>query len=265
MVEWLAQCSNGEVLIVLDECHRAKNLAVAADKSTRTGLAVLALQNALPNARVLYSSATGASETSNMAYMTRLLPVGFKDSFDMISTLKNAGLGSLELFCMGLKATGSYLARALSYHGAEFTLADTQLSPQARVQYDRAAEFWQLLWAVVSQLVAHMGRKERAVRTAQFWGSHQRFFRMLLMASKVPACAELARQAVEQQGMCVVIGLQSTGEANMNAARAAEGDAELDELLSAPRLLLSQFIAKGGGHCRGAARHASGCCRGAAA
>lgn len=50
----------------------------------------------------------------------------------------------------------------------------------------------QLLWAVVSQLVAHMGRKERAVRTAQFWGSHQRFFRcgrqqrgqvMLAMAS----------------------------------------------------------------------------------
>lgn len=41
------------------------------------------------------------------------------------------------------------------------------------------------------------------------------------MASKVPACAELARQAVEQQGMCVVIGLQSTGEANMNAVRRA--------------------------------------------
>jgi C-terminal processing protease CtpA/Prc len=42
---------------------------------------------------------------------------------------------------------------------------------------------------------------------------------MLLMASKVPACAELVRGAVQQQGMCVVIGLQSTGEANMNAVR----------------------------------------------
>jgi hypothetical protein len=31
---------------------------------------------------VLYSSATGASETQNMAYMTRLLPVGFKDRCD---------------------------------------------------------------------------------------------------------------------------------------------------------------------------------------
>jgi hypothetical protein len=26
--------------------------------------------------------------------------VGFKDTMDMVNTLKNAGLGSLELFCM---------------------------------------------------------------------------------------------------------------------------------------------------------------------
>jgi hypothetical protein len=35
----------------------------------------------------------------------------------------------------------------------------------------------QLLWAVGSKLVVYMGRKERAVRIAQFWGGHQRFFR----------------------------------------------------------------------------------------
>jgi hypothetical protein len=28
---------------------------------------------------------------------------GFKDPFDLVQTLKKAGLGSLELFCMGLK------------------------------------------------------------------------------------------------------------------------------------------------------------------
>jgi hypothetical protein len=35
----------------------------------------------------------------------------------------------------------------------------------------------QLLWAVVCTMVGFMGKKERGVRTAQFWGSHQRFFR----------------------------------------------------------------------------------------
>lgn len=38
----------------------------------------------------------------------------------------------MPLLTQGLKATGSYLARTLSYHGAEFTLADVQLSPQMR-------------------------------------------------------------------------------------------------------------------------------------
>jgi hypothetical protein len=41
---------------------------------------------------------------------------------------------------------------------------------------------FQLLWAVVSSMVGFMGKKERAVRTAQFWGSHQRFFRWGLRA-----------------------------------------------------------------------------------
>jgi hypothetical protein len=42
----------------------------------------------------------------------------------------------------------------------------------------------------------------------------------MLMAAKVPSCAALALDAVYQQGMCVVIGLQSTGEANTTAVSA---------------------------------------------
>lgn len=51
IVEWLAEAEDGDVLIVLDECHRAKNLVATEGRSTKTGIAVLALQNALPNAR----------------------------------------------------------------------------------------------------------------------------------------------------------------------------------------------------------------------
>ena len=46
--------------IVLDECHKAKNLVpTGSSKPTKTGLAVLELQNKLPKARVVYCSATG--------------------------------------------------------------------------------------------------------------------------------------------------------------------------------------------------------------
>ena len=81
---------------------------------------------------VLYSSATGASEPLHLGYMTRMLPAGFRDTFDLVATLKKAGLGSLELFCMGLKATGCYLARTLSYKGAEFQLERIHLDPEFR-------------------------------------------------------------------------------------------------------------------------------------
>ena len=48
-------------LIVFDEAHKAKNL----ESDTRTAKLVLALQERLPNARVLYCSATGVSDVSS--------------------------------------------------------------------------------------------------------------------------------------------------------------------------------------------------------
>lgn len=45
------------------------------------------------------------------------------------------------------------------------------------------------------------------------------------------------------QGMCVVIGLQSTGEANVSQARESEGTGEvMDDLVSAPKMVLQRYI-----------------------
>ncbi len=70
-MDWCGEHFDG--CIVFDECHKAKNLIPVNGKiSTKTGIAVVKLQDKLPNARVVYSSATGASEPRNMAYMVRL-------------------------------------------------------------------------------------------------------------------------------------------------------------------------------------------------
>lgn len=47
---------------------------------------------------------------------------------------------------------------------------------------------------------------------AQYWSAHQRFFKYLCIAAKVSHAVDVAKKAVED-GKCVVIGLQSTGEA----------------------------------------------------
>ena len=71
LLEWCGADFDG--VIVFDECHRAKNLVTSGStKPTKTGLTVLELQMKLPKARIIYASATGASEPRNMAYMVRL-------------------------------------------------------------------------------------------------------------------------------------------------------------------------------------------------
>lgn len=58
--------------------------------------------------------------------------------------------------------------------------------------------------------------------TSLFWSAHQRFFRSLCIATKVPKAIELAKESLEND-KCVVIGLQSTGEARAKGATKAAG------------------------------------------
>ena len=83
-------------------------------KPTVTGVAVKHIQDCLPDAALLYSSATGISEPNNMAYMTRLGTFGFDSLRALIESLKEAGLGASELFACSLKNQGIYLARHAS-------------------------------------------------------------------------------------------------------------------------------------------------------
>lgn len=64
----------------------------------------------------------------------------------------------------------------------------------------------------------------------QFWASHQRFFKYMCIAAKVPETIRLARRALGE-GKCVVIGLQSTGEAR-TLEQLERNDGELNGFIS---------------------------------
>ena len=92
LLQWCGEDFDG--VIVFDECHRAKNLEPSGSlKPTKTGLKVLELQKKLPKARIVYASATGASEPRNMAYMVRLGLWGegtpFRGEFELGKPFKN--------------------------------------------------------------------------------------------------------------------------------------------------------------------------------
>ena len=119
VTDWLAKDSSP--LIIFDECHKCKNYSPGADAHpTKTAMCAVQLQVELPRARVMYASATGASTPDNLAYMVRLGTFGMPSFSDMLDTLKRAGLGSLELFAMGLvrRAASASRRRRLT-HAAE--------------------------------------------------------------------------------------------------------------------------------------------------
>ena len=57
---------------------------------------------------------------------------------------------------------------------------------------------------------------------------------------QIPETSKLALEAVAE-GMCVVIGLQSTGESNTNQVREVSGDV-MDDFVSAPQQILLHFL-----------------------
>uniref|UniRef100_A0A7N0RBP2 PHD-type domain-containing protein n=1 Tax=Kalanchoe fedtschenkoi TaxID=63787 RepID=A0A7N0RBP2_KALFE len=245
LVQWCGIGYDG--LIIFDECHKAKNLVPeAGSQPTRTGEAVLEIQARLPDARVIYCSATGASEPRNMGYMVRLglwgAGTSFTDFQDFLGALEKGGVGALELVAMDMKARGMYVCRTLSFKGVEFEVIEAVLDAKMMEMYKKAAEFWAELR--VELLSASAFLTEEKPNPSQlwrlYWASHQRFFRHICMSAKVPSAVHLAQQALKN-GKCVVIGLQSTGEARTEEAVTKYG-IELDDFISGPRELLLKFV-----------------------
>ncbi|XP_024463441.2 protein FORGETTER 1 isoform X1 [Populus trichocarpa] len=245
LVQWCGSEFNG--LLIFDECHKAKNLIPeAGSQPTRTGEAVLDIQARLPEARVIYCSATGASEPRNMGYMVRLGLWGDGTCFDVfqkfLGALEKGGVGALELVAMDMKARGMYVCRTLSYKGAEFEIVEAPLEPEMMDMYKKAAEFWaELRVELLSASTFLTNDKPNSSQLWRvYWSSHQRFFRHMCMSAKVPATVRIAKQALKEE-KCVVIGLQSTGEARTEEAVSKYGS-ELDDFISGPRELLLKFV-----------------------
>lgn len=59
--------------------------------------------------------------------------------------------------------------------------------------------------------------------SSHFWNSHQRFFKLLCVALKIDHVVNVAKEAIDN-GDCIVIGLQSTGESAMEDHEPENGD-----------------------------------------
>ena len=176
------------------------------------------LQKKLPKARVVYASATGATEPRHMAYMVRLGIWGpgspFRDFGEFLAAVEKRGVGAMEIVAMDMKLRGMYIARQLSFQGVQFRIDEVELSKKMETVYNESVKLWVDLLHKFEEAAELIGAEKKMKKTmwGQYWSSHQRFFKYLCIASKVHHVCRVASEVIKM-GKCVVIGLQSTGEA----------------------------------------------------
>ncbi|WP_084227308.1 strawberry notch-like NTP hydrolase domain-containing protein [Nostoc sp. KVJ20] len=117
IVEWAGKYFEGA--IAYDECHAMGNAMAQEGKlgmvaASQQGIVGLRLQNALPSARVIYVSATGATKVSNLSYANRLglwqtgdFP--FTSREDFVESIEGGGIAAMEIVARDLKALLCYV------------------------------------------------------------------------------------------------------------------------------------------------------------
>ena len=205
-------------VIVFDEAHKAKNM----EAGTQTAKLVMELQARLPQARVMYCSATGVSDLKHMVYATRLGLWGpgnaLYPTFDTFTkALSNRGVGSLEMLALEMKQKGTFVARTLAWDGAEFETMEVKLREEQIEAYDAAVDWWYMTKRNIQVALEHMQTPAPKTLWRAYWSAHQRFFKELCICAKLPEIVEKATKYLEE-GCAIVIGLQSTGESGTQTA-----------------------------------------------
>ena len=163
---------------------------------------------------------------------------------DFLKAVESRGVGAMEIVAMEMKHRGMYIARQLSFQNVSFRIEEVPLTPEFKAVYDDSVNFWVKLleeFEHASSLLPKETRKQDVSMWCQFWGAHQRFFKYLCIAAKVKHAVKVAHDAI-QAGKCVVIGLQSTGEARTLDQMETEGG--LSDFVSSAKGVVQSLIDK---------------------
>ncbi|SFD14834.1 strawberry notch family protein [Tropicimonas isoalkanivorans] len=231
IVDWLGADFDG--VILFDESHAMANAAGGKGErgdtmASQQGRAGLRLQHRLPNARVVYVSATGATTVHNLAYAQRLGLWGGEDfpfatRSEFVEAIEAGGVAAMEVLARDLRALGLYTARSLSYDGVEYEMLEHVLTLEQRGIYDAYAGAFAIIHnnltaaleaANISGESGTLNRQAKSAARSAFESAKQRFFGHLLTSMKTPTLIG-AIEADLAAGHAAVIQIVSTGEALM--------------------------------------------------
>ncbi|WP_375495800.1 strawberry notch-like NTP hydrolase domain-containing protein [uncultured Nostoc sp.] len=227
IVEWAGKDFEGA--IAFDECHAMGNAMAQEGKlgmvaASQQGVVGLRLQNALPQARVVYVSATGATKVSNLSYTNRLglwqtgdFP--FTSREDFVESIEGGGIAAMEVVARDLKALGLYLARSLSFEGVEYQTLYIDLTPTQERSYNSYSDAFQVIHHNLDKALEACNisgdktynRAAKMSAMSQFESHKQRFFNHLLTGMKCPQLIKAIEEDLAAQN-AVIIQIVSTNE-----------------------------------------------------
>ncbi|QIG78571.1 strawberry notch-like NTP hydrolase domain-containing protein [Stakelama tenebrarum] len=229
IVDWLGAHFDG--VIVFDEAHAMANAAGSTTERgeqapSQQGRAGLRLQHALPDARVIYVSATGATTVQNLAYAQRLGLWGGEDfpfatRSEFIAAIEAGGVAAMEVLARDLKALGLYSARSLSFDGVEYEMLEHGLTRAQIGIYDAYAGAFQIIHnnldaamqaANITGATGTLNAQAKAAARSAFESAKQRFFNHLITAMQTPSLIASIEHDLAA-GHSAVVQIVSTGEA----------------------------------------------------
>lgn len=254
VIKWLGDDFDG--VIIFDESHLMKNSGLSVGKfgnAQASGIALMGLeiQQRLPNARFVYSSATGATEVDNLRYAERLGLWGdgtaFQDGNEFIAKIKNGGIAAMEVVASDMKNNGVYLSRNISYDDVRYGRIVHKLTKDQKNIYNELARAWQIVLDNINKAmeITNQDRSGESRRNAygQFWSGQQRFFNQIITSMQVPSVIkDIEKQLAD--GKSCVIQLTSTNEAaqKREMERLQKEGLSLDEFDMTPKEILMNYV-----------------------
>lgn len=251
---WLGNDFDG--VIVFDESHKMANLKPSSKgfgkaKASETAIAGDKFQSDMKNARVVYASATGATNVENLAYARRLGLWGdgsqFADETEFITKIGSSGIAAMELVARDMKAMGVYLARSISYDGVQYTQLQHKLTPEQTYMYNTMSNGWQVVLQNFDKAMnITNSKKNTQVKRArsQVYSNMQQFYNQVLSSMSMPTVISDIEKELAAGHSCV-IQIVNTNEAAQDRAvgnSKERGDKDLENLDITPRQLITGYV-----------------------
>lgn len=254
---WAENARLFDGVIVYDESHKMKKSKGRGASSA--GIRGTQLARLLPNARVLYMSATGTTEIGNMAYMERLGIWGrnkpFANAEDFIAEMERGGIASQEVVARDLKAKGLFISRSLDFSDVVVRSLVHELPPEQIQTYNELANVWQEIRLYLfnyAQSIKDLAEDvEGGVDTGdvvgrvwgQYYSNQQRFFQAMLDALKMQSVIP-DMMAQLDAGKKVTIQIVNTYESNQERQelRAQRAGIDMGEVELSAREILEDYL-----------------------